>query len=106
MRDFLNQTLFVYKMHHGNPQGGFWLFLTHQASSKTLKIHHLGDHAASYIQRLRILYILPKYIIFWFAESFHLDESKMICILKQISRNIKDTTIASHFLIIHMFSSY
>ena len=46
-----NPTLFVYKKHHDHPRCEFGLFLTWQASSKTVKIHPLGNHAASYRQR-------------------------------------------------------
>ena len=47
MGDFLNPTLFVYKKN----RGGFLMFLTWQASSKTVKIHPSGDRAACYRQR-------------------------------------------------------
>ena len=46
-----NLTLFVYKKHHGQPYGAFWLVLTLQASSTQVKIHPSGDHAPSYRQR-------------------------------------------------------
>ena len=59
MGDFLNLTLFVYKKHHGHNQGGFWLFCTWQASSKIVKIHPSGDHAAFYRQRVWDFIYLP-----------------------------------------------
>ena len=51
MEDKKNPIICVYKKHHGHPQGGFWLFLTWQASLKKIKIHPLGDHTASYTQQ-------------------------------------------------------
>ena len=61
MGDKTNLAIFAYKKHYGHPGDGFWLFLTHRTSSKSVKLHSSVTMQLLIDKEGEILYILYQY---------------------------------------------